>query len=338
MADHLCPYCFTPAFPGACDCPRCGASHHDDCWADNGGCAVAGCGVEPVGARVEVGVGAAAATTAAVPPPLATAAVSLPVAGHPGPSSPEPAVVPVAPADGTGATAPAAVPGRSGRRTKVVLIVGGLVVLLAGGIVLGGLIPVANDGAGEAQADARPPATTPDDAEAQAPQPQVYGDSDRLDALHDLCQDGAWAHCDRLASDAPAGSEYSAFGRSCGDRLSPSTTACELRQPATQPAAKAPSRAQPPAQREELVRTPAWIVVINSVERHKGVTAARQKSERYGGMGIDTAVLLSSDYSSLNPGYWVVYAGPYQNEDAASAYCRSIANQVTSCYQRFLDR
>lgn len=42
---RTCPYCRFPLKSGgpAATCPTCRATHHEDCWRDNGGCAVAGC-------------------------------------------------------------------------------------------------------------------------------------------------------------------------------------------------------------------------------------------------------------------------------------------------------
>ena len=43
-----CPYCADAAPDGgAHDCPTCGAPHHEDCWQENGGCAVFGCASAP---------------------------------------------------------------------------------------------------------------------------------------------------------------------------------------------------------------------------------------------------------------------------------------------------
>ena len=45
----LCPYCQTPL--GAAEtlvaCPQCQATHHPDCYRENGGCAVPGCTGRP---------------------------------------------------------------------------------------------------------------------------------------------------------------------------------------------------------------------------------------------------------------------------------------------------
>ena len=43
-----CPYCADAAPDGGVhDCPTCGAPHHEDCWQENGGCAVFGCASAP---------------------------------------------------------------------------------------------------------------------------------------------------------------------------------------------------------------------------------------------------------------------------------------------------
>jgi cell division septation protein DedD len=41
--------------------------------------------------------------------------------------------------------------------------------------------------------------------------------------------------------------------------------------------------------------------------------------------GIPAAILWSSDYPSLNPGYWVTYSGVFGNEQSAAAYLNDLA-------------
>lgn len=43
-----------------------------------------------------------------------------------------------------------------------------------------------------------------------------YGDDAYLDGLWDACEAGDWAACDALYSESPLGSEYEAFGETCG--------------------------------------------------------------------------------------------------------------------------
>lgn len=49
--------------------------------------------------------------------------------------------------------------------------------------------------------------------------PYTYGDDDFLDALWDDCEDGSGEACDELFFDSPVGSEYEAFGNTCGNRM-----------------------------------------------------------------------------------------------------------------------
>jgi len=46
-----------------------------------------------------------------------------------------------------------------------------------------------------------------------------YGDDAILDLLWDQCTDGNAQACDELYRDAPIGSRYESYGRTCGDRL-----------------------------------------------------------------------------------------------------------------------
>ena len=56
--------------------------------------------------------------------------------------------------------------------------------------------------------------------ENDAPLPDTYGDDPFLDVLYDQCADGDLDACDELYFDAPTGSEYEAFGSTCGDTTS----------------------------------------------------------------------------------------------------------------------
>jgi hypothetical protein len=50
----------------------------------------------------------------------------------------------------------------------------------------------------------------------------------------------------------------------------------------------------------------------------------------------DAAVLLSDDYPSLNPGYWIVYAGEWQDRAQAGIWCPEDLDPSLSCYPRYL--
>jgi hypothetical protein len=59
-----------------------------------------------------------------------------------------------------------------------------------------------------------------------------------------------------------------------------------------------------------------WIVVIASLDGTANDGAAAET--RAGGFSGAEGVLWSSHYPSLNPGWWVVYDGPFDGEDAAT--------------------
>jgi hypothetical protein len=49
--------------------------------------------------------------------------------------------------------------------------------------------------------------------------PYTYGDDATLDALWDACEAGSGTACDDLYFDSPFGSEYEAYGFTCGNRM-----------------------------------------------------------------------------------------------------------------------
>lgn len=81
------------------------------------------------------------------------------------------------------------------------------------------------------------------------------------------------------------------------------------------------TREKPPFSSRGLIAwpgQPAWTIVLASVPTSSGKTGARSKAleARDAGLG-DVGVLKSSDYSSLHPGYYVVFSGIYKSESTA---------------------
>jgi hypothetical protein len=75
----------------------------------------------------------------------------------------------------------------------------------------------------------------------------------------------------------------------------------------------------PEAAGEDLDEWPAgesgWTVVLSSDTAR---STAERKAEDFAEEGIaDVGVLRSGDFSSLNPGFWVVFAGRYDSQSAA---------------------
>ena len=59
-----------------------------------------------------------------------------------------------------------------------------------------------------------------------------------------------------------------------------------------------------------------WTVVLASKQSE---SAARDSAESFADGGIaDVGILNSDDFSSLNPGFWVVFSGQYDSQSAAS--------------------
>ncbi len=57
-------------------------------------------------------------------------------------------------------------------------------------------------------------------------EPWDYGDDPDLDALWDGCSAGDMADCDELYFDTPIGSEYEAYGSTCGNRRAATQGGC----------------------------------------------------------------------------------------------------------------
>jgi hypothetical protein len=66
----------------------------------------------------------------------------------------------------------------------------------------------------------------------------------------------------------------------------------------------------------------AYTIVLASLPVSSGKTGARQKAldALHSGLGPDVGVLASSDYSSLHPGYYVVFSGVYGSQGEAQKH------------------
>ena len=81
-----------------------------------------------------------------------------------------------------------------------------------------------------------------------------------------------------------------------------------------------------------------FISVIVSAISEMGAEAARADLESR--FGLQFGILRSDDFSSLNPGYWVVYAGPFATAEESQDACWSDLNMRTAslCYGRRLSQ
>ncbi len=95
-------------------------------------------------------------------------------------------------------------------------------------------------------------------------------------------------------------------------------------QPVAQPTVKEPAAALaqwPPGKK-------GWTIVLVSVPKVEGRDAAVARAANARQRGLDNVgVLDSSRFSSLHPGYWMVFTGSYQSEPDAASHLR-IAKSV----------
>lgn len=87
-----------------------------------------------------------------------------------------------------------------------------------------------------------------------------------------------------------------------------------------------------------FAEVPSWIAIVESLEvGDYSYDEAFDRSLAYNQrLGVVTQVLLSTDYSSLNAGYWVIDVGSWDDENDAAAFCRANRDVTEVCYQRFL--
>jgi hypothetical protein len=73
----------------------------------------------------------------------------------------------------------------------------------------------------------------------------------------------------------------------------------------------------------------AYTIVLASLPASSGKEAARQKALEavHSGLGPDVGVLNSSDFSSLHPGYYVIFSGVYESQSEALKH-RSAAERA----------
>ena len=64
-------------------------------------------------------------------------------------------------------------------------------------------------------------------------------------------------------------------------------------------------------------------MLISAKKRKQAYAKAREAKSR----GIDAGVLHSNDYSSLNPGYWVVFVGQYKTVGQAQSHSGDYASK-----------
>ncbi|HQY33961.1 MAG TPA: hypothetical protein PLS68_08325 [Actinotalea sp.] len=153
---------------------------------------------------------------------------TTPAAPAPAYGAPAPGFEPQAPAYGAPAgyapqpgqpygLAPAGAPPKKGGNKVLVIVLSILGVLILLGVGAFFAIKALIGNVTDQLEDIDVPGITEGDA---------YGDNAELDALWDACETEDWAACDDLYFAAPIGSEYEAFGETCGNRTEASGGSC----------------------------------------------------------------------------------------------------------------
>jgi hypothetical protein len=167
---------------------------------------------------------------------------------------------------------------------------------------------------------------------------------------------GDWAVAAVLLLLVAAGSAAAgiAAGDGTGDRsgsrtivaISPVVAAPPAPLPETQPVTTAPPPRPAPKPRPglkppepEVAVWPArdgYTVVLASIPaRGKGLARARAKAKEAKSRGVSgVGVLLSGGFSSLHPGYYVIFAGVYGSLDQAETVAHALSGKYPNAYAR----
>src|SRR5690606_35699961 len=90
-------------------------------------------------------------------------------------------------------------------------------------------------------------------------------------------------------------------------------------------AATTTTKTEPSADvRTDALPSPSWIVVVTSESDEADATAV---AGEVAGDGHPAGVLRSDEYQSLNPGFWVSYAGPYPDAGAAADAAATLTSE-----------
>lgn len=125
----------------------------------------------------------------------------------------------------------------------------------------------------------------------------------------------------------------------CSSAAEPSPTTVQTTAPTTTTTTIAPQSPSAPTTTTTIVspdRLPGWDTWTLIYASLDTATATRDDAAAVATNIDDAAVLLSDDYPSLNPGYWVVYAGEWHDRHLASSWCPRPLDASLSCYPRYL--
>jgi len=112
--------------------------------------------------------------------------------------------------------------------------------------------------------------------------------------------------------------------------------------PRTARTAAKPSRSPIPARSGDLTTWPGgnrYTIVLDSLPAGSGFSAARAKAQQAIRAGLrNVGVLVSSSYSTLHPGYYVVFSGIYDTLEEAQSALPDVAPRFPSAFAHQIAR
>jgi hypothetical protein len=97
-----------------------------------------------------------------------------------------------------------------------------------------------------------------------------------------------------------------------------------------------------PARAGALITWPGgdrYTIVLSSFPARSGLLAAKTRAEEAARAGLhDVGVLVSSSYSSLHPGYYVVFSGIYETLDEAQSDLPQVTPRFPSAHAQRITR
>ena len=78
------------------------------------------------------------------------------------------------------------------------------------------------------------------------------------------------------------------------------------------------------------------MVILASVGEDIGIEPARELRDQSVDFGVPAEIFLSTDFNSLNPNFWVVYTGEFDNPEAAIVRCAELTGLVADCCHRLV--
>ncbi|SDK08035.1 serine/threonine-protein kinase [Streptomyces indicus] len=146
-----------------------------------------------------------------------------------------------------------------------------------------------------------------------------------------------------LREEGGAGAEGKGGGTAGGaspESGSSARDSAQDRPPSQEDPSGKPSDSPPPTgSADPIPAAGRWVAMLHSEPESSGTAARDARLAKLRETVPNASYVLSDDYASLRPGFWVFYTGPFQDGRAALAYCaeRGLTDR-NQCVGRFVSR